>query len=902
MSSQSLPRRIHVEDTGRTTDFFIPDEPVIVGRGDTCDLILADTQISKRHCELRIDDDEVVLRDLGSTNGTFVNGNRVHHCSLRAGDVVTLGECRLELLGDVETAPASPVRPIPQRAPTPRQAVAATAEPSSASTRVPAQSRSRSHSSSSARSLAFGVILVALGAGGFFYWQKTQRPITRETPEHLVSETPTDAPTSAPTPTPTPAPVDDAARALDAALTREDWILAASLIEKQGRPPAAVARLSDRLHGTQINSIARFKEIRRTDGADAAKTWLRGVVETIPAGWTVREALDAIVRADHLPGDPGSDPAVEYTAVSRKTAPKKPDPTQAPEPSTAVAGAKSDPGTKPDPTEKSPQATAAARELAQSLTEAAQALDQTDLATGLAGIQKVAAAAKVAGVKSIELGAARMIRIAEAEGRFRAGVVRRAGAGFPMGRDLPHLPGEHGKLIAATADGLTLGGQQGQVTLRWKVVPAHTLVALLPMLDLEGTELVDAAAALYRRDRAVEADALLTKAESAGTPEMTSSINQTLADARGMLTVPKDGFHRVDDQWLSPQEWARHVAAATVERSTKALQSPDAATRRAAFDEMLKLGDAAKAPLHRSLLLRRASLMEELQKKSPIYAKLVELATERARLDDLRAAVLKIIDDPVKYPYPYRPPEATPEQFAAYAAAQKEIDGMIPEVKKAWESKTVVHIPPQFRQKIAELDEVAKWLAELAVAPVDPGPQWLTSLPATEEVTLKTIATSIDDRTRIDQSAKIMADNVSDPGGSSKGEQDEAKITNDYRVMLGRWALRVYAPLVRAARGHTEDMSRLGFFAHESPVEGKKTPWERMKREGMDPVGASENIAQAGGPSGAHSGWCHSSGHHRNLLSPEWRIFGVGNTGGLWCQNFAVADGKKKEAEKAETR
>jgi uncharacterized protein YkwD len=68
----------------------------------------------------------------------------------------------------------------------------------------------------------------------------------------------------------------------------------------------------------------------------------------------------------------------------------------------------------------------------------------------------------------------------------------------------------------------------------------------------------------------------------------------------------------------------------------------------------------------------------------------------------------------------------------------------------------------------------------------------------------------------------------------------------------------------------------------------------------MKAMGASENIAQAGGPSGAHDGWCHSSGHHRNLLASGWKLLGVGNSGHLWCQNFAAGESMPLEPEEGE--
>src|SRR5687768_3991284 len=51
--------------------------PMIIGRAPTCDLPVFDPTISRRHAELVCDDSGVSLRDLGSSNGTFVNGARI---------------------------------------------------------------------------------------------------------------------------------------------------------------------------------------------------------------------------------------------------------------------------------------------------------------------------------------------------------------------------------------------------------------------------------------------------------------------------------------------------------------------------------------------------------------------------------------------------------------------------------------------------------------------------------------------------------------------------------------------------------------------------------------------------------------------------------------------------------
>jgi Protein of unknown function (DUF3662)/FHA domain len=63
----------------------------VIGRGQDADLRLADTGVSRRHVDLRFDGTNAVLHDLGSTNGTTINGHRAQSWQLQHGDVVRLG-------------------------------------------------------------------------------------------------------------------------------------------------------------------------------------------------------------------------------------------------------------------------------------------------------------------------------------------------------------------------------------------------------------------------------------------------------------------------------------------------------------------------------------------------------------------------------------------------------------------------------------------------------------------------------------------------------------------------------------------------------------------------------------------------------------------------------------------
>lgn len=121
----------------------------------------------------------------------------------------------------------------------------------------------------------------------------------------------------------------------------------------------------------------------------------------------------------------------------------------------------------------------------------------------------------------------------------------------------------------------------------------------------------------------------------------------------------------------------------------------------------------------------------------------------------------------------------------------------------------------------------------------------------------------------------------------SKEQFEQVLITNGYRMMMGEVALRIDLRLVAAAQGHSSEMTRLGYFSHNSPDETRRTPFKRAKLEGFDGTMTGENIAKGySGPQAVHRGWCTSPGHHRNILAPEWDCMGVAPDADHWTQVF----------------
>jgi pSer/pThr/pTyr-binding forkhead associated (FHA) protein len=92
-----------------------------VGRDEGLDLVLADPQVSRRHARLMPDGGGALVEDLGSTNGTFVNGDEIHSPThVEPGDQLLLGTSVVLVRTPAEVAAQpSAVRPIPPALATP---------------------------------------------------------------------------------------------------------------------------------------------------------------------------------------------------------------------------------------------------------------------------------------------------------------------------------------------------------------------------------------------------------------------------------------------------------------------------------------------------------------------------------------------------------------------------------------------------------------------------------------------------------------------------------------------------------------------------------------------------------------------------------------------------------------
>lgn len=97
----------HIFDTTNSIDHELPPGKTVVGRGADCDIRVLSSSVSRKHGLFEVAGDELTFSDLGSSNGSFVNGQPVKTAvDLHAGDEVLMGDFRFEVTHD-EASPAA---------------------------------------------------------------------------------------------------------------------------------------------------------------------------------------------------------------------------------------------------------------------------------------------------------------------------------------------------------------------------------------------------------------------------------------------------------------------------------------------------------------------------------------------------------------------------------------------------------------------------------------------------------------------------------------------------------------------------------------------------------------------------------------------------------------------------
>lgn len=419
----------------------------------------------------------------------------------------------------------------------------------------------------------------------------------------------------------------------------------------------------------------------------------------------------------------------------------------------------------------------------------------------------------------------------------------------------------------------------GSVAPTWERMPRDRFVALISRARLSGERHIDLAELLVElgaQEAALEELASCWRLE----PEHRERIASLVAEAQGRDGVPAQGYVLWRGRLLTPDELDRAQREARIRELVGAVVTAEPGDWKAPASELRALGAGGGSALRGALERRLDALRERLLRSGPFRTE--NLAGARAavfkELEDRREAALELIFDKERYPYPYGPGQEE---------VQAEVDRLRRRVEQAWHdpARLLVEKVPELAQLVADMEAVAAALEELGGEAEGPA----AGLEALDR-RLDIPGYAPDSRTRklLAHYKAVRAHNEASQGVIRTGEREVLRITNAYRVMMGRRALQTDDRLVKAARGHSQEMADLGYFGHKSPTPGRTNPGDRARLAGWG-GGVSENIARGNNnPARVVEQWLHSSGHHRNLLGARHTHLGVGASedGGFWTQNF----------------
>ena len=97
-----MPTLFVIRGVDQGSRFELTEPTIRLGRDPSSTIPLHDTEVSRHHAEIRWADGEYAISDLNSSNGTFINGQRIHHQQLASGDQLQVGSTLMLYTGPAE--------------------------------------------------------------------------------------------------------------------------------------------------------------------------------------------------------------------------------------------------------------------------------------------------------------------------------------------------------------------------------------------------------------------------------------------------------------------------------------------------------------------------------------------------------------------------------------------------------------------------------------------------------------------------------------------------------------------------------------------------------------------------------------------------------------------------------
>lgn len=890
--------KIRIEQDGESQVVEFTSETVTFGRAKENNIKLEEKKASRKHGKLEVGPDGVVLTDLGSSNGTRLNGKPITSATLRVGDVIQIGETRLV----VESTPVSAAVAAP---PPPAEVV--TKEPISNDERADFRRKIESRRSAldSAQEPAaawkkWGVaaaVLLGIGIAGILVVNQmdpnkgtpNRAPVVAAKPDDVDSEI---------------ARLKDAlaraTRVSDSLLNdiRETSVQFAGRYqgESSANNPfdalysAALQKRADDQARLYVDGLAAFNAALDAKQYAKARDTIVRVQQDLGAGVMgneLKQLDDQWIIAIETDFNTVNDFAAKVAAAGRHAEAER----------YAAKGSARFAGT-PYESKLTLAATGyrVAGEAATSrpprpkyVPKESPADTDTDTPTTPTDPDRptVKDEPKDATPPPVAI--------------MTALLIERIGAGDLAGRTYPFAEDRKGTIERAEASGLgvAIGGQSESIA--WSDVPARTFHDMLSSCTLAAEQRVPFAEWCYANALRFEGDAQLYKYAGAktapGHKERKAEIDAMLAEWRGENS-PQDGY-----LWHSKIGYEHPIARLNREaleetddlcnKASGIAKSADPKKLDKNFNTcMAMINDPAlteetrtsiQKTLTEALIAHRTLRMEQVKRNAKKDGAFKNLMAAKNQLDDARKAALQVIYDTKIYP---------DENHGI--VGQPKVDEKVNVVKSLWSASNVgAIISGKLADDIQAVKDINdKYLSQLGVEPNEEEMKeyddFVNNIVGTARLGIQTVAASGAERDTYGYNEKISHYNqkiFKCPNGVSQASVDQAEVNNDYRHMMGRRKLFMQPQLSLAAQGHTENQAAAGRIWH---VEGNSTPSSRCSAQGFTgPVG--ENCAMGyDGAERVHNGWYNSSGHHRNMLSDSWNCIGVGNQGNFWTQNFGV--------------
>ncbi|MHC4848155.1 MAG: FHA domain-containing protein [Planctomycetota bacterium] len=813
---------------GEERTVFLGDEPIVFGRGDDVGVLLKDVKVSREHCVIEKDESgQWRVRDLRSGNGTRVNGAAIQAHVLEPEDVVEVGDAKVLFAAEAAAVVVDrPAAPPPQR-----------------------PARARVTRPSKSPYIIGGIAVVGLVALGLLWGGK------RDKPEPDRESATGSRPPAIKTQEPARKTADDIERTLPegldayARLAQLEAMLPDAPADDRAAVSAAIQRARDAVERERerffgdIEAVFR-KQVSEGQFARAREIWffLRGDEHWSPIPPVYRDriiramtemehgasaarsrVLDEVTRAEEARDFDHAEKLVKQ-ALPRFAG-------------TSVERSLQERLQEIDRARRGPvrggpskAKTRVRADVRKRMTELLAQMKTRDFA---AVAKQMEALVSQAGAAEARTELERRAKEVSAAADLQARLAARLAAGNAPRKQIA----KRWRVLKGDAQGVTVRSKGAELTWPWAEVPAQLH---LELLALEGAGL----------GLAVAAHAIGGDAEQVTAFALVYADNQPHADVDRYLSevvrnepMPEGGYVVHAGQVMAKGEFIRQQEEELIERYRAQLDKAFTAIR---SDRAVK--------------------------------KLDKLAAKKDELDKRRAHALELIFDAKKYFYPYR------NRSNEYYPVQKEVDHRVDAVREVWDdpAQTRVGLSDAMKRHLKSFDEAAGELTKRFVD-VEEKLAEVTFLRSYfgKSFNVHTLYRTPEERDLLEYGVEVMAWNTTVKGDITDIEREQVRVTNVDRLMFGRWPVRIVEKLVASSRGHCEEMSRLGYFGHFSTTPGRRTPYDRMRLAGYQ-YGASENcVMGTSDPKSAHERWCHSSGHHRNLLTAAWTEMGTGHYGSL---------------------